>query len=537
MRARFNDGLRTLMAFFIRLWGLFMSHRFEWQLKHHARTREERGARHGLGPDVAIERWGPVVQARIEEKAGDASPLFFATTSGSTSTPKRVYYPPARLRRVKALYMAAFGRLYSGLGISRTSLYVFSTLAEDDSLTSRMMAEKGSASLLSLLQAPYRVHSHPALVRVRERHGTTAARLWVLVLSNPGVLYATNPSTLSTFFDALSSEWQACRGFIADFLKKDASVDRALYSVSRKLVSGGFVERLNAIAEAEHCPPLSQILPGCTHVVCWDGGYVEPFLKRLSTHLPPERFERVPMYSMSTEVVETQPRIRGGRLSFVPHCRGVFYEFLPLDCAHEPNPDALLGPAELSPGEDYLMVVSDEYGLRRYLTDDVFHCQAMDRGIPDLRFLRRHALSYSFTGEKLTGAHLETVFREVRREIAELEDDDFLTCIPSHPSDEKVPHYKLILVRHQSAPGEKFVQGPALCASAQKNLRQTNAEYAAKIKSGRLAPLRFVEMTRDEFLERMAPGGKAGGWEAQFKFLPLYRTLWEKQLSPPRSWP
>ena len=73
------------------------------------------------------------------------------------------------------------------------------------------------------------------------------------------------------------------------------------------------------------------------------------------------------MYSMSTETLQTQTYVKGGRIHFLPYAPGVLYEFLP-DGAPD-DPSLLLGANALAVGETYCMVVSDAYGLRRYQTE------------------------------------------------------------------------------------------------------------------------------------------------------------------------
>ena len=117
---------------------------------------------------------------------------------------------------------------------------------------------------------------------------------------------------------------------------------------------------------------------------------------------------RYPMYSMSTEVVETLPFYRGRSPVFLPIAKGVRYEFLPVGSSD--IAENLLESWQLSEGEEYTLVVSDAYGLIRYQTEDVFLCAETSAvgELPDLRFQRRRGLRWSFTGEKLTGEQVAT---------------------------------------------------------------------------------------------------------------------------------
>jgi hypothetical protein len=310
---------------------------------------------------------------------------------------------------VKAVYMDAFARAYAALGISRTSLYVFSSLKRDASLTALMMAEASDLPpFFSTLQAPYRVHAHPEMEALTERYGTAAVRLWVLAISRPGCLYATNPSTLSVFLDTLEQDWEGVRAMVREWVG-GGEFSPVIHRVARRLASRGSAARLELIAGSAGPMPLSECVPGLELICCWDGGYVRSFLDRVRARLPDD-VRHLPMYSMSTETVETVPHFGEG-ISFVPLAHEVVSEFLPLDA--DEVPASLVSAQELEVGAEYSLVVSDSHGLRRYHTLDVFECVGHIDSVPDLRFKRRLGLSFSFTGEKLTGDHVTSALAAV----------------------------------------------------------------------------------------------------------------------------
>lgn len=287
-------------------------------------------------------------------------------------------------------------------------------------------------------------------------------------------------------------------------------------------MSRGAKQRLRAIAESTGPLSLDAIAPAVHTYVCWTGGYVQPFLDRLAIELPAPRYRLLPMYSMSTETPETTPIYRGDCVSFVPMARGVLYEFLE---AGAPDSAArLLEPHQLDIGKEYAMVVSDEYGLTRYQTEDVFTCVGHVSSLPDLRFVRRRSLSYSFTGEKLTAEQVSEALGQVRLRHSALAAACFLTCVPSVAASRSLPCYLLVGVSRDGVASPSF---DAAAAQFDDALCALNSEYAAKRRSGRLGAIRGVASTREAFLSRMAPGRNAS-WEAQFKFLPLYRAIWEE---------
>jgi hypothetical protein len=224
------------------------------------------------------------------------------------------------------------------------------------------------------------------------------------------------------------------------------------------------------------------------------------------------------MYSMSTETVETETVFRDGDAHFLPLARDVFYEFI--EAGKDDRSQNLLTPDQLKPGQTCTMVVSDPYGLRRYQTSDLFRCRRKLNGFPDLVFVRRRALEYSFVGEKVTAEQLTAVFDRLRGQYPELLSEGFLTCVPSLPRLE-MPHYKIVLI------SETTVRSHDLIATrCDELLREMNCEYQNKRANGTLAPIRFTQSRPAEFAERFVEG-----WETQFKFLPLYQRTWESERS------
>ena len=480
--------------------------------------------RYGITSDTPVLTFGPELALSIKKAAARAGQGGkFAWTSGSTDRPKRIFYTKGRVRAVKLAYVDFIARCCWALGIKRTSLYVFSALSSDNSLTSMLLEEKGLPHYLSSLQAPYRVHSDPAMQSLVSDYGTTAVRLWVLAIANPGILYSTNPSTLSSFLDDLANEWQRSARLIQDWCRKSEVFDHAVHTIANRLESRGSDRRLEMIAKSHAPLSLEVCAPAVRAYICWVGGYVKPFLDRLAARLPPNRYRLIPMYSMSTETLETVCHFAGDKVAFLPLARGVLYEFIEERANHATH--TLLTANQLQVGKTYSMVVSDAYGLRRYQTGDLFLCRGYAAGLPDLSFVSRRDLEYSFTGEKLTANHVMTVFQKLRAEYPQLAPDRFLTCVPSHPIDESIPHYKIVMVNgHDENVGLPIDELATRCNDL---LSEVNLEYKSKFVSGRLGHVRFVCISQRDFLIRVCGSQQSSSWEAQFKFLPLYRNTWE----------
>jgi hypothetical protein len=279
---------------------------------------------------------------------------------------------------------------------------------------------------------------------------------------------------------------------------------REVRKIARRLESRGSVDRVKRVATSHAPLPLSIYTPAVVAYICWTGGYVQPFLDRLAQHLPESRYKLIPMYSMSTETIETLPYFRGEDVAFFPIGPGVVYEFIEETNQDEPN--KLVNASQLEPRKLYSMVVSDAYGLRRYQTDDLFICKRKMGGLPDLVFVRRRSLEYSFTGEKLTAEQLSTVFDQLRTQYPLLVAGQFLTCVPSQPLH-ALPHYKVLLIGERRSSGSHSL----LAMRCDELLSEINCEYKSKRASGRLGPITFMDARINEF-------------PIQFKFLPLYRS-------------
>ncbi|MGA9520741.1 MAG: GH3 auxin-responsive promoter family protein [Myxococcaceae bacterium] len=525
MRERFNDGLRVLIG----LWFWLLSFPLEWLHRRRVRgfvaSQAALRARYGIEDTTPIRAFESGVAEDIDRaRSRLGAGAIDVFTSGSTRSRKRLLYSKARLRMVVFSFNDAFARVFPAFGVRRVSLWLVAPPADDGSLTSLLVREKRVPPWPVWLQAPYRAQVHPAVQETSERFGATATRAVMLTVTNPGVLYATNPSTLALFFGDVTREWERVRDLARACVQKRAP----LAAILGRLSSAGAWVRLQRIAASSAPLPPSEWLPGMEAVICWDGGYVRPYLDRLWHVLDPRRVRHIPMYSMSTETLETIPTVvrepdGTTSIAFLPIAPGVLYEFI--EEGKSDLPEHLLPPTGLEPGRNYAMVVSDAYGLRRYQTEDLFECVRRVSDLPDLRFVRRRNLSFSFTGEKLTGEQLALALQAAAEAVPEVASSGFLSCFPSAGENE-LPHYKLVLAtRSGECPAAHL--GDRLRDAVEAELCELNSEFRAKRETRRLGQLQFVTLSLEEFVRRAGGDAEARSWDGQFKVLPLYPRLWE----------
>ncbi len=349
MNGLLNDCLRRLISVVIKWSGLVLTIAQRAQASVFFWNQNRLTRRYGITPDTPVLTFGRELELLIERAARADKRARFAWTSGSTAKPKRIFYTKRRLLKVKLAFVDFFARSCWSLDSKRTSLYLFSALGKDDSLTSMLLEETGLPSYVSSLQAPYRVHCHPAIQSLVSTYGANSVRLWILAIANPGILYSTNPSTLSTFLDDLATDWQRNVRLIQDWCRKPEVFDRAVQRVANRLESRGCKARLERVAMSGTALPLQAYAPAVEGYICWVGGYVKPFLDRLATHLPPDHYRMIRMYSMSTETLETVGHFDGNRVAFLPLASQVLYEFI--DEGAEDKPENLLTANQLKTGK------------------------------------------------------------------------------------------------------------------------------------------------------------------------------------------
>ena len=248
MRAWINDALRAAIGISLRIAGALFELRHRLRIRNFRSSQSRLQRRYRIGPDtpisdnIGLPSGDPTRRVSTRRRRGarhGPRSARLAKTSGSTGRPKEIPYTNARLRAVRFTFIEVFLRCFWNLDVARTSLYVFGSLDNDESLTALLLEETRTPSRLAILQAPYRVERHPALQDLRDRYGTCALRLWIVSLSNPGVLYSTNPSTLSTFFDELSRNWHESSALVRDYVRKPHTFPASIRRIARRLVSRG----------------------------------------------------------------------------------------------------------------------------------------------------------------------------------------------------------------------------------------------------------------------------------------------------------
>ena len=517
--------MRRLVAPGMRILGWLSARSMSRRIQDEERVRRDAMKAFGIEENTPVTPYDEALRERVRT-AARVSGAAIVRTSGSTSQPKELLYTPRRLRKLKKAFALATARIVRARRVRRPIVFTLASPKEDDSLTSIYAWQHGRMpALLDCWVTPHMILSHPEITAQTERYGLTAVRLWALVLSNPGWLYSTNPSTQALFFRRLDADWSGARTMLQDWYEGKLT-SPMLRRLAVRIVASGWKGRMVRCLESKKPWPLHDWWPALEVRSSWDGGSVGSFLVELERLLP-NQVQFVPMFSMSTETIETLPVFHGERLHFLPVAPGVLTEFLPEDA--EDDPTLLLSSQQLKVGQHYSMVVSDAYGLRRYQTEDIFECIGHVEALPDLAFRRRRGLTWSFTGEKITGEQLTHVYRRLRDDGL-VDASTALSCVPTDPGNGTMPGYVILLAEIGDAPDP----APSLSTAFDRVLGEINREYADKRASGRLAVPRLSRVAYDDVAAALDPraDGREGtaqrAWDSQFKLLPLLRQTWEE---------
>lgn len=486
------------------------------RLTRYQRDQEALARRYGL-EGYEPEPYNAATRKRILECAKKhREPKHFAWTSGTTHEPKQIFYPRCRIRALQQTYVTQAILAHRHAGLGRPAFYFLTSMAPDRSVSGLLSREPLPWWLARTILCDSIIYV-PSVAQLIDRYPQDALHLTLLLLSAPVLIAMANPSSLYLILDNTQRDWDRVRSqvncilaedWIREFRRRMGPAIRSREIRARQLLT------------SSTRPSMKELLPELRMLYCWEGGYVQPFIDNLKQQLQDIEPLFRPMFSMSTETVayliHPDVSLDGG----LPIYPGVCYEFIPV--GHDIVARNLLKPWKLQVGRQYLMVVSDAYGLKRYQTNDLFRCVGFRHETPLLRFQGRSGLGYSFTGEKITDWQLLEVYERIRRK-ADIVGAAF-TCFPKLNKG-SVPGYVFVrVINAQSGQADSIT-----AAMFDQMLIEINEEYASKRKSGRLAHPEAITHSYEQLVSKLMRSDPrySGTSLAQFKPLPLYPVFWE----------
>ncbi|MCE4941757.1 GH3 auxin-responsive promoter family protein [Streptomyces noursei] len=255
---------------------------------------------------------------------------------------------------------------------------------------------------------------------------------------------------------------------------------------------------------------LTDLWPRLSVLVCWNSASAGLYRDWLDDVTPGIR--KLPFSTTGTEGIVTIPVDDHPSAGPLAADQGVF-EFVPCQEDDDGGPldpaAATLDPQELETGRSYRLVMSQANGLYRYDVGDVYTVLGRVGALPRLEFAGRAGFGSSFTGEKLTEAHVYEAVRTAHRGARGTL--PMFTCIPSWGTP---PGYVLAV---EWDPQSDAAERAGFTTAVEAALQDCNPEYAEKRRSDRLRPLRLLPLAPKSFLAIAEAQRRKGAAAMQIK--------------------
>jgi acyl-CoA synthetase (AMP-forming)/AMP-acid ligase II len=181
---------------------------------------------------------------------------------------------------------------------------------------------------------------------------------------------------------------------------------------------------------------------------------------------------------------------------------GIFFEFVPLDKVHDPDPPRLT-LREVETGVDYALVINSNAGLWGYHIGDTIAFVSKDPYRLKVTGRVKHFIS-AF-GEHVIGKEVEAAMQEVSQRFG-LRIVEFTVAPQVTPPDGGTPYHEWLV---------EFAEMPpdlaSLATALDEAMVRQNIYYEDLIKGHILRPLVLTPLTTGAFREYMKSQGKLGG--------------------------
>lgn len=446
------------------------------------------------------------------------SPSFYATTSGTTGTPKYIPVTPESRSAKSQLLRVWLSKLFLDHPkiFSGRMLSVVSPEVESMSPSGVPCGAESGHGYRSAPKPLKAVYSSPYdTFEIEDYDSKYYTLLRIAVAQSVSFLFSCNPSTvlllaqrMDEFADDIISDIrhgtlsenydvpEEIRTECEPYLKADPSRAAELEDIR---------QRTGELRPREVWPELCVI-------ACWKGGSVGTYLKKFDQYFPDDVAVRDLGY-LSSENRGSIPLTDAG-ISGPLSIATNFFEFLPEDHEGEPTGQDLLTADQLEEGKNYYIYVTTLAGLYRYDMNDIVQVMGYYENTPMIRFLQKGKGVISFTGEKL---YESQVIQAVEQALSEISGHyEFITALGKLEDD--TPRYTF-LIEFDNPPGDD--QAMRWLQDIEMHLQKLNIEYHGKRTSKRLLPAAMDIIKPGEFAsyrKRMVQGGKLDG---QFKTLKL----------------
>lgn len=472
-------------------------------------------------PAMSYEYFKPYIDALMagkKKQLTEDEPFMFATTSGTTDTPK---YIPINNRHLSD-YTHAF-QIHNYHLVKdfpdATAGKFFIISSNDREGFAQSGAPYGAVSgLLNRRQSPL-VRRHFAVpyevCKIKNVDMKYYLMLRTSLVQNVTAFLACNPSSLILLADQLKEHSMDLIADIYDGRIKTSylppkqlrdNFDKFFKPNKKRAIE------LERIIERDSILLPKSVWPQTRVISCWKGGPMSFYLEKL-----PEYYGDCPIRDFGYMASEGRGSIpvsdngAGGVLAITSH----FFEFVAEDDMDSLNP-CYLTVGDLKVGGRYYIFFTTNAGLYRYNIHDLIEVTGFYGNTPVIEFVRKGLGISSITGEKITEEQVLTAFRQVTNQLNLDTINHFTTEVKL-----SLPPYYVCFVELESRLPHSVEE--AFVRLFDQSLRGQNPEYEEKRSSNRLAMPRLEVLPAGTYKSLRQQRVAEGAPEAQVK-IPILST-------------
>ena len=445
-------------------------------------------------------------------------PISYATTSGTTGTPK--YIPITKRAQLESHQNISRIFTHSILeecpeAYDGTILTIVSPAEEGKTPDGTVFGSTSGQLILSMNKVVQDKYTIPYEVLTLENYEARNYCIILLGIHNPVTMLSTaNPSTLSLLAKQ-GNQWRDL--LITDTESGTLNSNLDIPENIRKLVQERFSAnpdladqlRLSIYKDPENILRPKHYWKDLNLITCWTGGNSNVFIRDMKSWYGEVKIRDLGY--LASEIRGSIP-LSNEDTSGVLTIGENFFEFVRVSDIDQTNPTFLLAD-ELEVGERYYIFFTTKAGLYRYNINDIIEVTGFVHNTPKIIFIQKGKGVTNITGEKLYEQQLLAAVKQAEQSTKiEL---SFFIC----QANANASRYEFYAEFNDKSLTND--QMNIFLNEVEQQIINSNLEYATKIKSLRLKPMR-LHILGDNSLELYKNWRVAGGIrEAQFKTTPL----------------
>lgn len=469
-------------------------------------------------PTATYEDLEPYIRAEMEGQKAQLTqedPLMFATTSGTTGTPRYIPITQTHLDDYTHAFQIHNWALVRdnprAPGMPRARYLILSS-NDREGYTKAGIPYGAISGLLRRKQSPLvqRYFALPHLVsQIKDVESKYYVILRLALCQRIVAALSCNPATLLLLADEMDEQ---AGDLIADIfnggIKKERRPQQAIYDELMPYLKMNATRalELSRLLDKNGCLLPQTVWPDLGVISVWKGGSMSFYLERLQ-----KKYGNMPIRDFGYMASEGRGSIplsdegAGGAIAITSH----FFEFVAEEEADSSNKQ-FLTVSQLEAGKRYYIYFTTAAGLYRYNINDLIMVTGFEANTPIIQFVQKGQGISSVAGEKLTEEQVQIALQQAIHQLDLTAIEHFtLSARLSHP-----PNYVgYAEVRHELSDSMR----QEFANIFDQSLQLQNMEYKEKRLSKRLGIPSLEMLPHGTFIKLRQKRVLEGAPEAQVK--------------------